>query len=165
MNLKMKNSGVVVTTKRSAGFTLIEILIALLVLSVGLVGLAALQLASLQRAHSSFHTSLATAAALDFEERAWIRLAERETPPCLSLDELNQIGTAVQTLWRSDGPSPRAGIPGFGVAVVRGAPNPSANPDFVPVTVTLGWGVVGSRVEPESFVYRFNSICRPVSDD
>jgi type IV pilus assembly protein PilV len=59
------------------GFTLIEVLIALLVLSIGLVGLAVLTIQSLQNTHSSLYTSLASAAALDFEERLWLDLGRR----------------------------------------------------------------------------------------
>ena len=53
------------------GFTLIEVLIALLVLAIGLVGLAALLISSLSNVHSSTHYSLASVIALDFEERVW----------------------------------------------------------------------------------------------
>jgi len=59
---------------RAKGFTLLEVLIALLVLSVGLVGVAALSVQSVQNVHSSLQSSIATAAALDFEERLWLEL-------------------------------------------------------------------------------------------
>jgi len=57
------------------GLTLLEVLIALIVLSVGLMGVAALTLQSLQNVHSSLYTSVASAAALDYEERLWILAA------------------------------------------------------------------------------------------
>ena len=57
------------------GLTLLEVLIALIVLSVGLIGVAALTLQSLQNVHSSLYTSLASAAALDYEERLWLEAA------------------------------------------------------------------------------------------
>ena len=55
----------------ASGFTLIEILIALLVLSIGLLGLAAVQFQSLQNSHASYERSMATMQARDLVERLW----------------------------------------------------------------------------------------------
>lgn len=55
--------------RRNAGFTLLEILIALLVLSIGLLGLAALQAATVQFNHSAFLRSQATNLAYDIVDR------------------------------------------------------------------------------------------------
>jgi type IV pilus assembly protein PilV len=49
----------VTTPTRQRGITLIEILVAVLVLSVGLLGLAGLQTSALRNNHSSFERSLA----------------------------------------------------------------------------------------------------------
>lgn len=144
-------------TPRSTGFSLIEILIALLVLSIGLTGLAALQLTALKRAQSSYHLSLATAAALDFEERAWLRLAERPSPLCLDAAEVATIRADVESLWRVDGPSTRAGIPSLSITAGRG----TATSEYVPISLTLVWGQAGSRIDPESFDFTFNALCRP----
>lgn len=57
------------------GFTLIEALIALLVLSIGLLGVAAMQLKSLQGAHAAYQRSIATLAAQDAQERLWAQMA------------------------------------------------------------------------------------------
>jgi type IV pilus assembly protein PilV len=57
-------------TKRPAkGFTLIEILVALVVLSIGLLGVAALQLNSLRNNHSSAMRTQATFLAYDIIDR------------------------------------------------------------------------------------------------
>lgn len=56
------------------GFTLLEALIAVLVLSFGLLGVAAMQLKAMQSAHLSYHRSIATLAAQDAVERLWIEL-------------------------------------------------------------------------------------------
>lgn len=69
-----------------SGFSLIEVLITLLILSIGLVGMAALQLTAVRNVHSSLLTTTAVAAALDFEELAWVRLATLESG-CVSFDE------------------------------------------------------------------------------
>jgi len=62
--------------KRSfRGFTLIEALIALLVLSIGMLGVAAMQLKALQGAHAAYQRSIASLAAQDAQERLWAQLA------------------------------------------------------------------------------------------
>jgi len=58
-----------------AGFTLLEVLLALLLLSFGVLGFAALQLKALQAAHSAYQYSLASVMAADVGERLWMGLA------------------------------------------------------------------------------------------
>lgn len=55
--------------RRSRGFTLVEILVALVVLSIGLLGVAALQLTSLRNNHSSAMRTQATFLAYDIIDR------------------------------------------------------------------------------------------------
>ena len=55
--------------RRQAGFTLVEVMVAALVLSVGLLGLAGLQAASLMNNQSSFMRSQASALAYDLADR------------------------------------------------------------------------------------------------
>ena len=55
--------------RRTRGFTLIEALVALLVLSIGLLGVAALQLTSLRSNHGSAMRSQATFLAYDIIDR------------------------------------------------------------------------------------------------
>lgn len=62
-----------------SGFTLLEALIAVLVLSFGLLGVAAMQLKSMQSSHLSYGRSVATVAAQDAVERLWIELGS--SPP------------------------------------------------------------------------------------
>ena len=54
---------------KSAGFTLIEVLIAMLVLAVGLLGLAGLQVISLRNNQSAYNRSQATQLAYDIADR------------------------------------------------------------------------------------------------
>lgn len=54
---------------RAAGFTLIEALIALLVLSIGLLGVAAMQLTSLRANNGAFQRTQATFLAQDIADR------------------------------------------------------------------------------------------------
>ena len=58
------------------GFSILEVLIALAVLSIGLAGLAVMHFNSLKYVHSAYYRSLASAVALDFEERLWLELAD-----------------------------------------------------------------------------------------
>jgi len=56
---------------RQQGFGLIEVLVALTILSVGMLGLAAMQLKSLQASRESLNTTIATIMVRDMNERAW----------------------------------------------------------------------------------------------
>jgi type IV pilus assembly protein PilV len=55
--------------KCNRGFTLLEVLVAVLVLSIGLLGLAGLQAASLRNNHSGYLRSQATILAYDYIDR------------------------------------------------------------------------------------------------
>lgn len=56
---------------RARGFSLVEALVAMAVISIGLLGVAALQAKSLQFSYASYQRSLATAQANDLVERLW----------------------------------------------------------------------------------------------
>lgn len=58
-------------TFHETGFTLIEALVAVLVLSFGLLGAAAMQLKSMQSAHASYQRSIASLIASDVQDRVW----------------------------------------------------------------------------------------------
>jgi type IV pilus assembly protein PilV len=57
------------TADRAAGFTLIEVLVTLLVLSIGLLGLASLQVQGLRGTHEALLHTQASALAVDMTER------------------------------------------------------------------------------------------------
>ncbi len=59
---------------RSHGFTLIEALVALLVLTVGLLALAMMQVKAMKSSHAAYQRSIATIAAQDMVERLWVEL-------------------------------------------------------------------------------------------
>ena len=63
--------GAAAMRKSLSGFSLLEALIALFVLSFGLIALASLQLKSLQYSQSSFQRNLALQQANDLHERLW----------------------------------------------------------------------------------------------
>ncbi|XKE47194.1 type IV pilus modification protein PilV [Halomonas organivorans] len=69
----------------AAGFTFIEVLVALLLLSLGVLGLARLQLESLQGTHAAYQRSIASLAAQDAQERLWRAFAQRvDADPAVS---------------------------------------------------------------------------------
>ncbi len=92
MNLRCTNS------YAQSGLTLIEVLVTLLVLSIGLIGIGLLHIQALQFAHSSYHTSIASVAALDFEERLWVALGNGTTG-CLDAPAINTVRGAVEGAW------------------------------------------------------------------
>lgn len=57
--------------RSSKGFTLLEVLIALIVVSIGFVSIAQLQLRSLQYSHASLQRTIAVVQANDLVERMW----------------------------------------------------------------------------------------------
>lgn len=60
------------------GFTLIEVLIAIVVLSLGLLGFAALQVNALKSAHDSYQSTVANVIAKDAKERLWAKLLKAQ---------------------------------------------------------------------------------------
>jgi len=52
-----------------AGFTMLEVLVAILVIAVGLLGMAGLQMQSLRQGHSAYYRSVATQLAYDMGDR------------------------------------------------------------------------------------------------
>jgi type IV pilus assembly protein PilV len=76
--------------KINAGFTLIEVLIAMLVLAVGLLGLAGLQATSLKNNQSAYNRSQATQLAYDLTDRMRANAAAKAT-----FTTITPIGTAV----------------------------------------------------------------------
>lgn len=85
------------------GFSLIEAMIALLVLSIGLIGIASLNLSAVRSAHSSYYSSIASSAALDLEERLWLALSELDSD-CIPTPIVNNVISGLQTDWGSGTP-------------------------------------------------------------
>lgn len=77
-----------VTKKASAGFTLLEVLVALLVLSVGLLGLAALQTFSLKLNHQAYERTQATLLIDDIIDRM------RANPEGVKLGAYNSVSSS-----------------------------------------------------------------------
>ncbi|MBH8581248.1 type IV pilus modification protein PilV [Bisbaumannia pacifica] len=87
------------------GFTLLEALIAVLVLSFGLLGVAAMQLKAVQSSHLSYHRSIATLAAQDASELLWYELDATAVGSC---PDALSVESDWDTSWSSQGL-----LPGF----------------------------------------------------
>lgn len=86
---------------KNKGFSLIEVLIALVIASIGLLGLAALQYDSLNAASNGFRSSLASVAILDAQQRVWKLRAEYDDCPSVR-DELESEMNDWRSQWFSD---------------------------------------------------------------
>ncbi len=89
----MTNSFVSRSLRKSLGFTMIEVLVAILVLSVGLLGIAALQLSSLKVNQGAYYRSQASILATDILDRM---RANRNAYLAGNYDNLN-TGNGVQS--------------------------------------------------------------------
>jgi type IV pilus assembly protein PilV len=133
----------------NTGFTLIEVLIAMLILAVGLLGLAALQATSLRNNQSAYYRSQATQLAYDIADRMRANVASADTyttilpenasqkPNCLTTEgctmaemaenDLSEWNAAIQAILPSgegDGNKAYGNI---------------TNPDGSNYTVTMSW--------------------------
>lgn len=83
------------------GFSLIEALVAVLVLSFGLLGAAAVQLKALQSSHAGYQRSLASLAAQDAQERLWAELVLEDDGSYSCPDEavVNGAGSNWASAW------------------------------------------------------------------
>jgi len=138
------------------GLTLLEVLIALLVLSIGLIGAAVLTVQSLQNTHSALYTSLASAAALDLEERLWIDLGRGATA---CPDPNSALLNAFVTDWTAA--PPNLGLPSLGLnittnQVIANAPNP----DLRQLAFDLTWLEDRFGAGNETFSYDIRVLCR-----
>lgn len=119
--------------RRACGFSMIEVMVTMLIVSVGLLGVGALQAKSLQHGYASYQRTLATVQANDAVERLWANV-------CDLPDGLDEVEEAWKAEWEED---PR--MPGWdesGIAAAAGGR----------YTITIEWT---DRVEsaPATFTY------------
>jgi len=81
---------------KNTGFTLIEVLIAMLVLAVGLLGLAGLQATSLKNNQSAYNRSQATQLAYDMADRIRSNLTEANKLATSTYVTINPNAAAAQ---------------------------------------------------------------------
>ena len=88
--------------KHQQGLSLIEVLIALVVLAFGLMGVAAMQIKALQSATEGYQRSVVTLAAVDAQERLWAQLAQETSCD----DMVDNILSDWQSSWFADSDTP-----------------------------------------------------------
>lgn len=177
--------GILGTSRYAHGLSLIEILVALLVLSIGLAGMAALHLNSLKNVSSSYYRSLASTIALDYEERLWLN-ASRAPEADLDADlcpNLQDVADELVADWTSTGPTitdgsdngwtsgERATLPSLDVepgdsdkTVASTATGSTTPTTWIEVPITVSWTDNRFQGEPdEAFVYTVRTLCRQPS--
>ncbi|RCV87096.1 type IV pilus modification PilV family protein [Billgrantia montanilacus] len=122
------------------GFTLIEALIALVVLSIGLLGVAAMQLKALQSAHMGYQRSVVSLAAIDAQERAWEKLSKSNPKTCPSDSD-------IEGDWKTEW---------FG-KILADAGSSIVSPSNCNYIVTIAWqeGRFMDEEDLEPFIYLF----------
>lgn len=128
--------------RNDKGFTLIEVLISVFLLSVGLLAVAAMQTTAMMGSTSSNNTTLSTQLAEEMVDR--IRVNGGDTPGDYNtLDTVNcTINPAGDcTQWRDRLLS--SGLPGATGTVTVVTDSPISRTATVTVTVT--WGITGTR--------------------
>ena len=82
--------------KTNSGFTLIEVLIAMLILAVGLLGLAGMQITGMRNNLSAYNRSLATQLAYDMADRMRANVADAGTFGASTYITLNPTAATAQ---------------------------------------------------------------------
>ena len=135
------------STGLQKGFTLIESLVALLVLSFSLLGLAALQLNALQSASAAYQRSLASLIALDVQERIWAASAEAAGDCGDVLD--SGVEAVSNSYWSGDDYVGQETLPNLEISL--------ASPSLCVFDIMLVWDDLRffSQGESDVFFYRF----------
>jgi type IV pilus assembly protein PilV len=87
------------------GVALLEALLAIVILSIGLLGVIALQVRGLHNAHSAHQRTLASIIATDAGERLWIALADPPPGAATEDDILEAVTAAWLAQWQAADPT------------------------------------------------------------
>ena len=136
---------------KSRGFTLVEVLIALVVLSIGMLGIAALYLESLRSGRAALYRTQAVTLTSDLADRMRANRDPEDAyncgNPCDPADGGNAQATADLTAWLAN---VAAQLPDGAATIVYTAASGTTPTAY---TVTVSWTEVG-YVNPLSFALR-----------
>lgn len=118
---------------RDLGFTLVEALVALVVLAIGVLGLASMQIKALQGAHVAYQRSIATMAAQDMVERLWIEIGKNVSSTGVACPAPNVVFDDWYVIWSEYLPSLED------PAVNTPVPNPGVSPTNCRYVITVRW--------------------------
>jgi type IV pilus assembly protein PilV len=131
---------------KNAGFTLIEVLVSLILLSVGLLGLAALQANSLKNNQSAYNRSQATQLTYDIADRMRANVAETNklalseyiatTTPVAQVNCANTTGCTPVLMAQNDRFEWNAALAG---TLSSGTGTISVDPATRVFTITINW--------------------------
>ncbi len=125
----------------AAGFTLVEVLIALVVLSIGMLGIAALYLESLRSGRAALYRTQAVTLAADIGDRMRSNRSPLDAyncgSPCVSSAGKNALAQSDLAGWLA---SIQASLPG-GTATVAYTPATATTPTAY--VVTISWNEIG----------------------
>jgi len=127
--------------RRAGGFTLVEVLIALVVLSIGMLGIAALYLESLRASRSALVRTEAVTFAADIADRIRANRNPLDAYDCGGTCEADEGGNAIAVAdlnaWRT---AVAAQLPGGTTSITFAAGAANATNVY---TVTVGWTEIG----------------------
>lgn len=134
--------------KHQKGFSLIEVLIALVVLAFGLMGVATMQMKALQSATEGYQRSIAVVAAVDAQERVWGLLEGNDSCEAIEASAVSALEGDWIKHWSGDtnvNPLRGANWSNSGVSTSEGC-------EFM---IVIALNSVSSNSE-EEYRYRFN---------
>lgn len=162
------------TSFRDAGFTLMEVLIALVVLSIGLLGLAALQATGTRNIHGSYLRSQAVVQAYDMADRMRANLRGVDAGHYTNLSgtpsthtdcsaancDPEQMAQFDQWQWNTNNANLLPG--GNGTVVIASGAGGCAIADCI-CTITLNWNEIeGGGTVTKSFSTTFQPFSQPL---
>jgi type IV pilus assembly protein PilV len=139
---------------KNTGFTLIEVLIAMLVLAVGLLGLAALQVSGLRNVQSAYNRSIANELAYDLVDRMRANIPGKATyisgPATQIVNCENTVGCTSAQMAKND-------LYEWHLAVNTNLPSGTSSVTVVAnvYTITMSWDDNHDGIADLSFITRF----------
>lgn len=118
-------------TTRQSGFSMLEVMISIVIASIGLLGLASMQATGLKNSHSAYHRSQATVLAYDLADRMRANMGSINA----YLTDLNiTLDTTPDVVTQS---GPTGCKSGSGCSSIQIITDPIIDPVIVPVVVDL----------------------------